>query len=807
MGSTGGRNGPGRGQEDGDNVRSQAVGVLARSGQLKETVARVEEQLKASPKSIQIHQTLLGYYEASADKEKQKAIVLRILELKPDDAKLRFKLAKTLNELGDKEAAIASYKVALKKDPSLFQENYYELQRLFSEANKFEELVAVVENADMKKLSSQSYYVMSMIEPMLEQPKSRDLGLKLFKKAWLAFPNERAQMLTQINRPELWKLPELFEYAREAVLTNNADSEGDPWQALQTGLPQLLAATRKQHRVAEFKAQVEAKSKADPKWLAGKALLAVLDYQSGEKARGKAAWLELFSDDKLDIPATARYALAKELEFYAGAEEFVIPTLEKGLDELFEPRENDYNRDFDSLPARRLIWWYEQVGRTDDARKLLVRVARTKPVNPGYDEAYYNYRRATEAIAVAAELTRLGDPIEAVRQLQALPSDPESIAALNRYGGDQIEQQVKDATKVALKAMTPEVMARGTAELLTPRPPEVPKPKPGAKAPPAAAEKNRPALDLALALEASRESPTPLLRSPVATALLGLKGSPDALKLAETRAAESLAKHPNDVSVRVAALLVALADGKPAAVTAAAEALAKLLDGAPLEVLADGAKPNSRQPAVGMLNVPVWLAARELLARDEFQALGTKLGGHALAGAKRQTDPKYATAILQEWGQIAAKRKDLPTAEAKWAELVTGLMPKPARKKPAPAATPAATPTPAPATPATPATPKGAQSRLHGLRLPTTYVQSVTVVRRAAPPAAAETNGVLTTEQFAQVYEVAKVALANDLTAFSLKLIRDAVRPGPPIAPAGGKNRNGGGSYNNVTVNGVQYLV
>ena len=102
-------------------------------------------------------------------------------------------------------------------------------------------------------------------------------------------------------------------------------------------------------------------------------------------------------------------------------------------------------------PVRRLVWWYEQVGRTDDARKLLVRMGRVKPNNPGYDDSYMNYRRATDGIALATEMIRLNDPIEAIRVLQAVPSDPDSIKSMNRYGGDRMEQQLKEGSEVWLK--------------------------------------------------------------------------------------------------------------------------------------------------------------------------------------------------------------------------------------------------------------------------------------------------------------------------------------------------------------------
>ena len=217
-----------------------------------------------------------------------------------------------------RRGAMANYKAAIKKEPTLFQQNYYEVQRLFSEANKFEELVALVEELDAKKLG-QSYYVMSVVEPLLEKPKTRDLGMRLFKKVWAAFPDERGNVLSNLRNDDLWKTPELYEFAREAIVPPPGQSAGaDPWQALtqvigsdasgksMTPLSQVLSAARKQHRLGELQAQVEARLAENPDWLAGKAVLAVIELQTGDKARGKAAWLELFGKPRDDVPPAAR---------------------------------------------------------------------------------------------------------------------------------------------------------------------------------------------------------------------------------------------------------------------------------------------------------------------------------------------------------------------------------------------------------------------------------------------------------------------------------------------------------------------
>src|SRR5439155_13034060 len=189
-----------------DAGRSQAVGVLARSGQLKELIERAEAQLKASPKSVQIHQSLLDYYRASGDKEKQKAIALKMVELKPDDGKLRYSVAQQLQSLGDTANAIIQYKEAIKREPSLFQNAYWEIENLFSHAGKYEELRQLMDEIDLRKMG-QSYYVTNIIQALLQNDATQQMGMKLFRKAWMAFPTSRGQLLQNISDSQIRQMP------------------------------------------------------------------------------------------------------------------------------------------------------------------------------------------------------------------------------------------------------------------------------------------------------------------------------------------------------------------------------------------------------------------------------------------------------------------------------------------------------------------------------------------------------------------------------------------------------------------------
>ncbi len=66
--------------------------VFARSGKLKELIARAESQLETSPTSMQLLQTLVDYYQADNQRDKVKATYEKIAKLRPDDAKLRFQV-------------------------------------------------------------------------------------------------------------------------------------------------------------------------------------------------------------------------------------------------------------------------------------------------------------------------------------------------------------------------------------------------------------------------------------------------------------------------------------------------------------------------------------------------------------------------------------------------------------------------------------------------------------------------------------------------------------------------------------------
>ncbi|HTU93977.1 MAG TPA: tetratricopeptide repeat protein, partial [Gemmataceae bacterium] len=124
--------------------RAEAIQVLVRSGKLSDSIERTEAQLKSSPQSIELHQTLLEYYKASGDKAKIKDIAERMAKVRPDDGKLRFQLGEQLQQIGELAAAADHYRAGIRKDPTLFAYHYWEIQQVFDRLHKTEELIQLV---------------------------------------------------------------------------------------------------------------------------------------------------------------------------------------------------------------------------------------------------------------------------------------------------------------------------------------------------------------------------------------------------------------------------------------------------------------------------------------------------------------------------------------------------------------------------------------------------------------------------------------------------------------------------------------
>jgi tetratricopeptide (TPR) repeat protein len=181
-----------------DNARREALQVLGRSGKLRELIARVEAQAKVSPQSVAILQNLADYYRAANDQLKLRATYETIAKLRPDDARAQLQIGLQLIESG--RAA------AIKKEPALFGRDYYRFENAFRQANKYDDLIALIEEIDVRSLGNY-YSATNIAQNLMNDPKTRDRGLKLFRRVWDAFPIQRPYLIQNLYNAQVWQLP------------------------------------------------------------------------------------------------------------------------------------------------------------------------------------------------------------------------------------------------------------------------------------------------------------------------------------------------------------------------------------------------------------------------------------------------------------------------------------------------------------------------------------------------------------------------------------------------------------------------
>src|SRR5262249_37240288 len=155
----------------------------------------------------QLYETLAEYYQLAGDVQKGLDLTARLVELKPDDAEIRYRYAQDLYRRQKFAEACEQYKIVLKKQPQLLSRRYFEVTQAFQRAQKDAELAEALGDIDMKALG-QPYMVTNLISNMMRSPQSRTAGLALFRKAWEAFPAERPQLTSYLSGDDVWKLPE-----------------------------------------------------------------------------------------------------------------------------------------------------------------------------------------------------------------------------------------------------------------------------------------------------------------------------------------------------------------------------------------------------------------------------------------------------------------------------------------------------------------------------------------------------------------------------------------------------------------------
>lgn len=731
--------------------RSAALQVLRNAGKLKELITATEDQLKRAPQASQLITVLTELYDVSGDQKKSLALELTALEAKPDDVNLRHRYAQRLAASGDMNKACEQYKLVLKGQPSILRSDYYEISRVFEQANKLPELVQLLEQTDLKQLGHYSY-LNNLVSNLLRTKEQQPFGIILLKKGWEAFPESRSDMIEQFSYNEqVWQIPEFYEFAKQSITPVATLVANHPWMGfgnantvrnggqLSNTIQRVLNGAAQANKLPELRAETEQQVAAFPTWKAGPVIIALIDLRLGQVEAARPLLEKLVdSKDVVEFPIVVRWIVGQELESREDLRPLVIKLFE-GIVQAAEENPNLMpNRQFASSPGARLARLYVAAGRRDDARKLFS-AAEKNPVPDYYDPNYAAAYRFSGLISLATEYESSDMPLDAARVYRQMLMDPNlSGPAVVQYAGDsdyfsrQVSSRWNDL--ISKLMLTPGLDL--TDALLAP-----------------SAAPDRPVLDLMLSLQTDANG-IPKIESQLAKLLTAQQVTSAATATMLNKAQELSVQHPDDLSVRIALAVLALSSRDSQRADTALSELRRLVEKSPLEMLPPGQRPNARQRDDALRQVGLWVVASECIKQEPLRSVGEILAARAVEAAERQANAQFAAAIHYDRAQRALEAKDSTAAEKHLSAVLAVALTRPKLSKPA--------------------------SGSHGSRVvgPGTPVKPVEAHPKSVP---VMTVPPITLSQFRLAMAVADLAAEHEMLNVAARAMRESLAGGLPV--------------------------
>ena len=441
---------------DSEAARTAAIGVLAGSGRLAQLIKRAEDELKNTPNSVQIHQTLADYYTAARQSDKARTELARLAELRPDDTALRLQVANQLARNGQTDLALSHYEAAFKKDPVMAARSLPQIESMLSQAGRAEALIQLLERIDVRSIGN-GITLGRSIQSLPESPQLNEQIGSLFRKTWDAFPDQRLQLLVYVHREDIWRMPEMYERVREAIIPSTRPRPGlITWyyfmpigpvgsrapgvlttEVIIPPISRFLDLAVTLGRLGELGSQVEAALRRFPGWAPAHAILALIHLRSGDYGEAQTRALNVldhFKTDPVDSATSSSlytlWTIGFELARQPATRDLAVTVLENALASPFAF--NSFRVGTDQSPAGRLVELCLRAGRPEDARKVLLRLVRAQKFPESYDAGMIRQAKMANLPSIGRLLINLGFPGDAVPVFQealALADTPEPPAS------------------------------------------------------------------------------------------------------------------------------------------------------------------------------------------------------------------------------------------------------------------------------------------------------------------------------------------------------------------------------------------
>lgn len=674
--------------------RESALQQLSRSGALKKQIEQLKEKLERSPDSIHTLEQLIEFSIATNQKQEADEYLAKALELRPDSHIMRWNLARNLSDKGKYSEACDQYLLLIDAQPTWITEEYYQVERAFSQAKRQKDLFQKLETMDLRRFRSPWGLVQMVSNALQQNPANAEGMIGLIERVFDSHPTYRSNLIRNlVNNPVLLKNDRIFELVKKSVLSGGTSVAGSsPW----TGLDQVLSysensievtfsslinmARTTPKRSAEIRDSIEQQTQANPKWLAGQVMLALLEMQTKSKEKGLGRLKTLLEDESTweGMPYEACWFLGLQLASEKSAEELAFRLLkeadirqgDRGMsDPLYSPisalAKLASNRPDEKSYVKK---------RIDESEK---QAANSVSYN---DPDYEAYQRVQRGIGMSKIYLDLGYPVDSYMAAKAIERDMESDAVGRFYGNiSYLKSQWSSSLDAATKAFSDQSLSDALDRLLP--------------------EKERIDLMVESAKSSVRNSGStnavkspPLMQSELLSILRLAATKPETKTLVTDRLAQIVENRSAYLEARIMKALWMMeqdCDGD-----SLASELSKILELAELEPIAEGRRPNNRQREQAKTASRIWLVAREILGNDASQDasesgeetnvpakgrlyrshescrnLALQAADHAVEASMRLLTRTEQCEVLLELASLQARQKQLDLATKNWERL------------------------------------------------------------------------------------------------------------------------------------------
>ncbi|MEM7558007.1 MAG: serine/threonine-protein kinase [Planctomycetota bacterium] len=380
------------------------------------------------------------------------------------------KLGDFLMVSGDGDSAVDAYLEAFRLSPRLFNGDKH--IAIFDKQNRLKELAELFTEERISQTNRATPQT-ELLKRLMQDDTRATIGLAFMARQWNALPDIRGFVSGDIPWDEV---PNRLYFFRPLFVPSDIEAAGNDWHELFSapdvhgGWLVWLSDEINEETAQQLLAEIEPKLEQHKKWIAGEALLAVLEAKVGNYEPAK-QWLTVNYESVVTPTQDAdRDAfLATYAEFLGSQLEGKDRELDLLVIELYEQALEHRHA---GLPYRdskihALAKLYNKYGRADDARELMYGlVERESKVDEYLIENFgraagvnLDHERIWDLREAAETLNSIGQPMDSLALLSRITFEQRRKAGVYKGGGWYYDDKYfDDATRDSQKLVTQEAI-------------------------------------------------------------------------------------------------------------------------------------------------------------------------------------------------------------------------------------------------------------------------------------------------------------------------------------------------------------